>query len=791
MDNGKQTPLAAIIMAGGEGSRLRPLTCDIPKPMVRLCGRPVMEYILALLEENGVKTAAVSVRYLAEAIRARFPEKRFGGITLRFAEEDRPLGTAGSVKNCLAALERAPGSGVPLCDFALRDAYDFHRRSGAPATIIARRVDDPREYGLIKADGDYVSGFIEKPAYSQAVSDLANTGIYILSRDCINMIPENEKYDFARDLFPSMLRRGERIAVYEEKGYWCDIGDLQSYLSCQRDILEERVRLARPFLRDAQGNIAEPDAASGRFAVIPPVYIGRDVHIGEGAVLDRGSVLDDGVIVGEEAHINGSVLLENSTAGSMVSLSRAVVCAGAVCKSKSMAFEGAVIGSRSIIGHGARINPGVKIWPRKSLPDSAVAGTNLRFSGPAICRFGEDGIEGDAGSELTAELCARIGAAAATVFGKEAGDIAVGSSGSKAAAAFRHAAASGALSAGTNVYDLGGCTREVFSFGMTLGGLRAGVWLEGGCVHVVQEGGLPAVRAVERGIENALSSGDFTVKNASGFGRIIPIRDAAALYETSLRGMLGDGGELAGLSVRVTAAGNGCSGQKAMLEGLLREAGVSEGGGLTVGLTGGLTVGLTGDGVTLTGCDGSQLSEQRVFALCCMAELEKGPVAVSCGAPKILDGIAARNGTRLLRYMTCPADGGDSEARRMAALQLWSRDAVMQAVKVICFMARNSFTVRRIAELLPDFAVRSRIVPAGGNPAGIIGRLGGESAGRVGSVGEGALLRAKNGCATLRPLKSGAGIQVTAEAENAEIAEELCGFYEEKILRLSGETSAT
>ncbi len=781
----KQEPLAAIIMAGGEGSRLRPLTCDIPKPMVRLCGRPVIDYILALLEENGVGLAAVSVRYLAEAIIAHYPEQRYGGIKLRFACEDRPLGTAGSVKNCLAALGREPGrrtalddiiivSGDALCDFDLRSAYDFHRRSGAQATIVAKRVDDPREYGLIRTDGERVSAFIEKPAYSQAVSDLANTGVYILSRGCIDMIPGGEKYDFAKDLFPAMLREGKEIAVYEENGYWCDIGDIGSYLACQRDILAGKVDLSRPFIRDAAGNIAEYGMPSGRFTLLPPVYIGKEVRIGDGAVIDSGSVLDDGVIVGEEAHINGAALLENSTVGAMASLSRAIVCAGAVCKSRSMAFEGAVIGSRAIIGNGARVNPGIKIWPRKGLPDAAVADMHLRFSGPAVCRFGEDGIEGGAGTELTAGLCARIGAAAGAVFSKSTGAVALGGEESATAAAFRHAAASGALSAGMDVFDLGGCTREVFNFGMTLGGLKAGIWIDGGCVHVVQEGGLPAVRAVERGIENALASGEPASRDGSSFGKLIPIRDAEVLYEASLRGMLGEGQPLERLEVSVTASESAAE-KAALLRRLFKGAGAKSGGGLVIGLGDG--------GVTLSDGSGAYLSEQRVFGLCCMAELEKGAVAVGYGAPRMLDGIAARHGTRLLRYMSCPADDSDSEARHVAALQLWSRDSVMQAVKVARFMAQNSFTVRRIAELLPDFAVVSRRVPVSGNPAGIVGRIGGERTRRDGPIGEGALLRSKSGCAILRPLKKGDGILITAEADSSETAEELCSFYVEKIRR--------
>ena len=785
-----KTALAAVVMAGGEGSRLRPLTCDLPKPMARLCGRPVIEYILALLEENGVGAAAVSVRYLADALISHFPEKRLGGVKLLFAEEDRPLGTAGSVKNCFRALARSGGcdlsdiiivSGDALCDFDLKKAFEFHKSSGAPATIVAKRVDDPREYGLIKARGGFVETFIEKPSYSQAVSDLANTGIYIVSRGCIDMIPEDEKYDFAKDLFPAMLGAGKKLAVFEEKGYWCDIGDLKSYLACQEDILRGRVELARPFIRDASGSIAESGLPEGRFTLIPPVYIGRGVSIGDGAVIDSGSVLDDGVIVGEEAHINGSVLLENSTVGDMASVSHGIICAGAVCKSRSMVFEEAAVGSRSILGSGARVDPGIRIWPRKSIPEHSVVSSHLRFSGSARLRFGEDGIEGETGTELTSELCARIGCALGAALGSSGGHVAVGCSGTAPAVAFRHAAASGALSAGLDVYDLGDCSRDVFSYGMTLGGLRLGVWIEGveECrVHVVQEGGLPAVRAVERSVENALGTGELPSDEKRRFGRLTQISDSEVLYESHLRGMLSGSEKLRELKIDV--ASDGVSrGRALLLERLLRETGVKSGRGLTV------RIGETG--VSLSDAQGAFLSEQRVFGLCCMAELEKGPVAVGCGAPRILDGIAARHGTRLLRYMSCPADDSDSEARRVAALQLWSRDTVMQAIKVLRHIADNGLSVRRFAELLPDFAVTGRTVRVERDPAGIVGRIGNEDNAlnaSDGGIGEGAVFRTARGYATLRTLKKGDGIRITAEADSAETAEEICGFYAKRVEQL-------
>ncbi|MBQ3048504.1 MAG: NTP transferase domain-containing protein [Oscillospiraceae bacterium] len=796
--NENKKGLAAIIMAGGEGTRLRPLTCNIPKPMVRLCGRPIIEYILALLEENGADTAALSLKYLAQNITDHFPDKKFGKLSLFFAEEDRPLGTAGSVKHtynsCFADGKHgseAPDhiivvSGDALCDFDLKKAFDFHLTQGACATIIAKSVDDPREYGLIKASGDEVEAFIEKPAFSQAVSNLANTGVYILSRKCLEMIPDGVNYDFAKELFPKMLEQNKRIALFREEGYWCDIGDLKSYLSCQRDILEGKVNVARPFIRDRMGNIAEFGEPFGKFTVIPPVYIGRRVHVGDGAVIDKGSVLDDDCIVGEEAHINGSVLLEGSSVGSMSSVSRAVVCAGAVCKEKSMVFEDAVVGARAIVGRSARVNPGIKIWPHKNIPDGAVADMHVRFSAGRVCCFGEDGIEGSTGTELTAELCARIGAAAGTVFAKTTDLIAIGCSAALPSAAFLLSAASGALSVGTDVYDLGLCSREAFNFGMTLGSIKAGIWIDvsGGntVVHIVQEGGLPAVRAVERGIENALASGEFALKDSTAFGKRTAINDVNVLYEAALKSAVTVSPETAAKTkISVELAQGGCAEKKELLEKLLQRLGFAHGIDIVIKLG--------RDGVAFCSAEGDTLSEHRVFGLCCMAELEKGNVAVGCGAPKILDGIAAKHGTKLLRYMSCPADDSDSEARQTASNQLWSRDVVLQALKAVNFMAENRFTVKKLSDFLPDFAVSSRTVPISKNPAEIVGQIDSLSSSRHTAhhsekIGEGILLRTKGGYATIRPLKKGDGIKIVAEAENAETAEEICGFYEKLIEKL-------
>lgn len=325
--------MKAVIMAGGEGTRLRPLTCDLPKPMARLCGRPVMTYLLDLLQRCGVREAAVTMRYLPQVIREEY-DGHYKDVELHFVEEDKPLGTAGSVRGACrtcAGFEEDDilvVSGDALTDIDIEAAYAFHKRSGAAATLVVSRVEDPREYGLVDmAEDGRITGFVEKPGWAQAVTDSANTGMYILSPDILPYIPENTSFDFARDLFPLLLKDGLPLYAYETDSYWCDIGDLDSYVSCQKDILEGRVHTE---LAIQDGIVCEEgERPSGSYTLVPPVYIGRGVRIGTAAQIGPFAVLDEGSCIGNNAKIRGSVLLEHAYVGDRASLTGALLCHGA------------------------------------------------------------------------------------------------------------------------------------------------------------------------------------------------------------------------------------------------------------------------------------------------------------------------------------------------------------------------------------------------------------------------------------------------------------------------------
>lgn len=777
--------MKAVIMAGGEGKRLRPLTCDLPKPMARLCGRPVMEYLLDLLEEHGVTEAAVTLRYLPSAISEHFGEGH-GRVKLSFYEEDRPLGTAGSVKN--AASSGFMGeedtllivSGDALTDIDLTAAARRHEEKRAAATIVVTRVDDPREYGLVAFDGNgMVTGFVEKPGWAQAVTDLANTGIYLLSPEALRYIPDGEEFDFANDLFPLLLKEGLPVCVYVADRYWCDIGDLNSYVACQRDILEGRVRTA---VRAEGGVCCEDGMPEGAYELIPPVYIGRNVHIGAAATVGPFAVLDDGCHVGNSARVKGSVMLPCAYAGDRSSLSGALLCRGASVRRGASLYEGAAVGFDSVVGENATVRPGVKIWPEKEIAAGAVAADNLRSGRRNPSLFDDAGLTGETGVELTPELCARFGAAVGSLSRGER--IAVGCSHDRAASALRMALTSGVLSTGGQVWDFGSCIEPQFDYFVNFGHIHTGVYVSGGpkaCLRLVTAGGLPAERAAERAVEASLSGGDFARASWDCVREVTDMSGMSQLYRQELVSLAPHG--LGGLCCEVR--GSDYESVK-LLSTVLETLGCQPGEGRVLS-AGGMRLHLGAGGRRLSVFDeqAGYIWPDRVLALNCLFELMDGhDVALPCDAPVCVDQLAAQYGRRVYRYLNCPADTADERARRLAANQLWVRDGLMMAVRLLNRLKRERRTLSEMLDRMPAFAVTSKTVCCKGNPGRILRRLSDDKASpeeKAEGIGEGTRLRTKNGVIFVRPTKLGSELILTAEAADMESAAELCGELEKKL----------
>ena len=295
----------AIILAGGEGTRLKSVTGALPKPMVPLAGKPVLEHILLLLKRNGISDACITLRYRPEVIRAHFGDGAALGMRLSYHEETEPLGTAGAVRACAdfcADRDFLVISGDCVCDFDLKALAEAHHRHKSAVTMALSAQEQPLQYGIVLTDReDRVVSFVEKPDWSRVVSDLVNTGIYFVSPAAMSYVPEGRPFDFAKDLFPLLMERGHEIRAIRMDGYWKDIGTPRAYYQCCLDAIDGKVRLegAETPAPEKPGYERRPDAGTQR------VYVCRSrarlMRVLSQSLMEAGADFSDGVALRNSA----------------------------------------------------------------------------------------------------------------------------------------------------------------------------------------------------------------------------------------------------------------------------------------------------------------------------------------------------------------------------------------------------------------------------------------------------------------------------------------------------------
>ena len=273
-------------MAGGEGSRLRPLTINQPKPMVSIANKPCLGHLFDLLTRSGITEAYVTLQYLASVIQDSYGDGTSAGLRLRYSVEETPLGTGGSVRQIGEALQSTfiVVSGDALTDIDLTKVIAFHREKGAAVTLTLYRVPDPLEYGVVVTDDTgRITKFLEKPSWGEVFSDTINTGIYVIEPPVLGRFPVGASFDFSKDLFPQLLADGEPLYGYVAEGYWTDVGSIPEYARANADVLNGRVRTS-PLGREIRpGVFAEENVEIDPSAQIRgPVYLGAGVRSLEG-----------------------------------------------------------------------------------------------------------------------------------------------------------------------------------------------------------------------------------------------------------------------------------------------------------------------------------------------------------------------------------------------------------------------------------------------------------------------------------------------------------------------------
>ena len=358
--------MKAVILAGGEATRLRPLTCNTAKIMVPLLNRPFLEHLIRYLKKHNIVDIIFASGHQVDEIQGYFGDGSNLGVKITYSVEDIPLGTAGAVKNAQKFLDDSfiVFNGDIFTDLDITAMMSLHREKNAIATIALTPVDDPTIYGVVETNADNrVRRFIEKPSWDKVTTNMINAGIYILESDILNHIASNVLFMFERDVFPPLLERGQTIYAYSSEAYWLDIGTPEKYLRLHHDLLN-RYKGAK---------------IEGESVIHPSAQIEGPVLVGEGCYIDKDSVIRGPTSLGqrcrieEGAVVEGTVLWQDCKVGKRARLRNCVVASNCCIEEESEVLDNCVLGDNVIIRKGNKLSQGIRIWPGKSIEPNTIS----------------------------------------------------------------------------------------------------------------------------------------------------------------------------------------------------------------------------------------------------------------------------------------------------------------------------------------------------------------------------------------------------------------------------------
>lgn len=339
--------MQAVVLVGGEGTRLRPLTLETPKPMIPVMNVPFLELTLLRLKDAGITDVILPAGYLPEAITSYFGDGSALGLSVRYVIEETPLGTAGALKNLEQYITGRffVLNGDVLTSLDLRAMLAAHERHGGVASLHTIRVEDPSAFGCIVHDADdRITAFVEKPPRDEAPTNEINAGTYLLERSVLDAIPAGRPVSIERETFPQLIAAGEKLYAFTTDDYWIDLGKPEAYLNAHRDVFSGDMPLGVQPFGSGPGYLEVPASA-----IVPPVFIGRDVRVAPDAVVGPFTVLGDGCVVEAGAHVADSLLWDGVTVGAGARVDWAIVA------SRALIGPGATVARGSVIGHDVSV----------------------------------------------------------------------------------------------------------------------------------------------------------------------------------------------------------------------------------------------------------------------------------------------------------------------------------------------------------------------------------------------------------------------------------------------------
>ncbi len=755
--------MKAIVMAGGEGTRLRPLTEGRPKPMVDLLGRPVLERAVEHLRSCGVTDICFTLRYLPGTVEDWFGDGEKFGVSITHRVESEPLGTAGGVRACrdfIGDEEILILSGDAVCNFDLCLLREFYEKRRAEAVIALYEHPEPTGFGLVIADEDgRVASFSEKPSWERVVTGNVNTGIYILSPEVVDMIPEETPYDFGKDLFPRLLREGRKLYAVSCQGYWCDMGTPEAYLQCCADAAAGRIGL----------DLHAPETEKGIWSaspltgvlVTPPVYVGEGCVLEPGARLGPNAVLSAGSRVGRNSIVRDSVLT-GARVGAGCLIEGSILSRDALVGSGARLGRGCVVGDGARVGDGAVLAPGVRIWnDRQAAPGARLSRSVTGDTPSEPARFASSSrLTGHLALSLTPEAALSLGA----VLGRE-GRVGVALQGAQGARLISDALLCGITASG------GEGVRLDAGFEAQLGGV-AKLFALDAAAFVRQEGesialtfltgsGTAVDTALRRKLESALTGEHPRVSPDIG-----PVSSVSGTARAYISGVIDEVRAVSPAKGTVTLAVTGSGVENKALRCAL--AGL----GFTVGKSrsGTASFAVSRGGFALTARDeqGRELDARHTLACAALAAMRLGisPLAAPEDLPDAAERLGVRFGVKLVT-------SAEERWRELWRGQRWLRDACVEAALIAAAMAKDGTELSRLAADLPPFATAERRVELKVSRARAMELLRAGGAEMASELTGGLRFTSSRGSVRVAPTFDGSALRMLAEAENAEIADEL------------------
>lgn len=820
--------MQVIIMAGGEGSRLRPLTCDRPKPMVPVLNKPVMEHAIDLCKKHGLTDIGVTLQYMPEEIKDYFGDGSDFGVSLKYFVEETPLGTAGSVKNASKYLKETfvVVSGDALTDINLTAVLAYHKRKKSMATLILKSVDVPLEYGVVITDtSGRITRFLEKPSWGEVFSDTVNTGIYILEPEVLSYVAAGQKFDFSQDLFPQLLAEEKPMYGCVVDGYWCDIGDLGQYQSAQQDVLEGKIKVLISGREISPGVIAGTNTHIHPSAKLTgPVVIGNNCVIGANAKIDQYTIIGDNCTIDEGASIKRCVLWKNVMVGKQAELRKAVLCNQVRIQDGAAVFEGSVIGDRTVIEAHCKIKTDVKIWPHKKVESGAIVSTNYIWGQKGTKKvFGFNGLTGAVNIDITPEYASKLAAAYGSTLGQNA-QVTVSSDMAGASQMVKKAVIAGLMSAGVKSFDMGILATPIHRYAIRAVDVNGGIHIKESSaspdkltLYFLNEFGSNISKGVERKIENLFVREDFARAGSGQIGKVVYMPDMIDSYLEHLTANL-NLARIKQLNIKMVISYDNQN-LLPIVPPLLDELGCA-----LFSMTDGYQPNKNNQGLSrlvqrsrqvaeevtrrkahlgvildsnaeeliLIDNQGRIVGEDLLMALISLIILKSGDgakVAVPVTAPAIFEKMAAKYKGQVIRTKTAP----QFLMEEMLKPEIYNSsvglpqfflhfDAISALARILDFMTEEKISLAQMVDQVPDFHMTVKSTKCSWSSKGkVMRQLIEEKKSDHVELIDGIKVYHEDGWALVLPDAEGPFYHVYSEASNYEFSEELANMYINRI----------